>query len=385
MNVGKFIKNYEEKIIIGILVFLLIVSYRTIKEKEKIVNRYNKEYFDKYRYGFVIDDIGDDLKYLNESFKNGKVDISDEEKRLQYEMYSRYSKIRNLSVKLSEFLNAYNNNDYKPYEELKDKYYNRRTYDIIEFFSRIQYAFPIADYKSYENIKEIPIKTSSIEFLNSIYATQKLDKIIKTIEVFNREHEDDYKYLNLNNGKGFLENGYILKLIYELNEVMMDTQRELDFGEGVKLGLRNIERYDNVIPHQIKNDIVSKWPENTHFKCYYVLDTKDGIVLGLIARGEYKEYEIVSIERKDNTIDVLIEEGFGVLEDYSAYEEPKENVIDVLIEKGQCTTKNNVSTSTQHIIKGLKPGDTKNLKFNVLNTKGEKYHQMDLKDIESNN
>lgn len=392
MYLRNFIKNYGEKIVIVILVFLLIISHRTIKEKEKIEDKYNQEYYIKYRYGVAHKSTIDYLKFLNKSFKNGKVDISDDEKRLEYERYSRYEESYNLYYELSVLLNAYDIYDYKPYEELKDKYYYREPNDIIEFFNLIQRKFPFADYKLNENIKEIPIKTSSIDYLNSIYATQKLDEIIKTIEEFNRKHEEDYRYLDRNNGKGFLENGYILKLLYKLNGVVMETQRELDFGEGVKLGLRNIEKYNNVIPFKMYSNIDIHWQfhESEYSKCYYVLDTKNGIVLGLLAKDDYEELKIISIEQKENIINILIEEEkdkvpnkkYPIDQDMTKVLE--ENQIEDLSEEAKHVALGNKLIYVQNVIKGLKPGEVKNLKFNVLNTKGEKYPELHLNEIETN-
>lgn len=330
----------KEKIIIFLLAVSLLFSFKVIRDKQIIENKYNEDYFEIYRELFISGDVVNYLKSVDRSIKNGGADVED-----VYIWNNRYGDIFMNLIKLKD-----------PYYEAYDgfqKNYFKKPYDFIDFFDHMDVYQYIAHSMIDENRKKIPIEELGKDDLNNTYALKKINAAIRVIEEFNEEHKEEYKRLMKDNGKGFIKKRYSLQLLDKLDEEIINVQRELDFGENVSLGFRNIEKYKDAISSKEYNEISMHFSINEIKNRYYIFDTPNGIVMYCRREGFWDKFQIVEIKMEEKEVDIIIDEGRLKEDIRSGY------------------------TYMLNVIKGLKPGSTKDFDIIVKNIKGEKYTRID--------
>lgn len=335
------IRRHKEKIIIVLLAASLLFSFKVIRDKQIIENKYNEDYFEIYRELFIRGDVVNYLKSVDKSIVKGDADIED--------IYIWGNRYEDIFMKLIKLKDPY----YEAYDGFEDMYV-KKPYDFIDFFDHMgiyRYrAHSILD----ENRKEIPVEELAKDDLNNTYASKKINTVIRMIEEFNKEHEEEYKELMKNNGKGFIKKEFSLQLLNKLDESIIDVQRELDFGEDVSLGFRNIEKYQDAISSKEYNEISMHFSINEIRSGYYISDTPNGIVVYCRKEGFWDEFQIVEMKMEENEVVIIIDEGALKEDTRSGY------------------------TCMLNVIKGLKPGSTKNFEIILKNTKGEKYIKINI-------
>lgn len=336
------IRDHKEKIIIFLLAASLLFSFKVIRDKRIIENKYNEDYFKIYSELFIRGDVVNYLKSVDESILNDGADIED--------IYILGNEYEEIFMKLIKLKDPY----YEAYNGFKDMNV-KKSYDFIDFFDHMGiYQYRVHSILD-ENRKKIPIGELVKGDINNTYPSKKINVAIRTIEEFNQEHKEEYKKLMDSNGKGFINKGYSLQLLDKLDKSIIDVQRKLDFGKDVPLGFRNIEKYRDVISWKQYNEISMHFSSNGISSGYHISDTSNGIVLYCRKQGFWDKFQIVEIKMEKNEVVIIIDEGAFKGDTRSGY------------------------TCMLNVIKGLKPGSTEDFEIILKNTKGEKYIRIEEK------
>lgn len=331
------IKKY--KLIIGFLVLVLIVygifSIGVIRYKARFEVNYDEEFYQGFLWRF-INEPNSTLEYLS------KIEKVSEAQSLSKEEMDEVT-MRSLGeVYINELENFYNS------------YYNRKGQvdDIGNVYSFSVNSFLYETHFEKSADDRYTLGKGRIDQYDNYYIGPKAIAIKKVIKEFVSTHKEYFDEISMKKNKHFIRDGVWRELFINMDKALKKVDMDYDFDENApkELKLRSVNTI--LLPREIRNANINNLDTILPGK-FKVFDSEMGIYIYYCSSVCGDKFEITKIEKIGDTINFTLDEGNEV--------EQNENggVYNIML------------------IRGLKPGEAKNYKFHLVNTKGEEYKNLD--------
>lgn len=337
------IKQINKKTVLIILLILYTLTYTiyslsVIHHKNKFEESYNKEFYSSFLMNFLGEDPSID-RYANTLIKaadSRPVSINDIEPMMQLG--------NNIDYSQNNLCNFYAQH-YKKDKRLSNLYF------LHGFFANgwlYESSFEKKDNGEYV------IKDERLKELNNYYMVQKAETVSKILSEFKSGHRDYLDELRSTWGKGFVKDGIWIELLCNMNEALKEIERDYDFGAHAP-GIPEFRSFDSwSSPREVQYFSMNHHDALKLSRIYSVIDTESGVYFYYCVTGERKTFEVESFKVEDNLITVVIDEG-----EYTPYSGTDKSIYNTLL------------------IRGIKPGESKNYSFRVLNNQGEEFKRIE--------